>query len=116
MQVIIHHIYELKKGLRKMALHTSPSAEEAYIRTRLERDGIPYLIHKISGRKINIFFGDQDCINMLKHFSTLSLNELTDYEDFILGTLLGYDTKLQCQRFLERRGEYGNQQSNALRA
>ncbi len=97
-----------------MALHTSPAEEEEYIRTRLERDGIPHLIHKISDRKINIFFGDQACIDVLNHFSTLNLNELSDYEDFILGTLLGYDTKLQCQRFLERRGEYDNQQPNAL--
>ncbi len=97
-----------------MALHTSPAEEEDYIRARLERDGIPHLIHKINDRKINIFFGEQACIDMLGHFSTLNLNELTDYEDFILGTLLGYDTKLQCQRFLERRGEQNYEQSNAL--
>jgi len=103
MQVLIHHIYELKKGLRRLVLHTCPSHELQKSVSRLDRDRIPYLVSRVNESKTNIFFGEQVCINVITHFSSLKLNELSDQEDFILGTLLGYDLKLQCSRFLERR-------------
>jgi len=32
-----------------------------------------------------------------------SLSDLTDEEDFILGTMLGYDRVKQCERYLKRK-------------
>ncbi len=109
MQVLIHHIYELKKGLRRLVLHTCPSGDIQKALTRLNRDRIPYLLSSVNEARMNIFFGEQACINVIREFSTLKLNELTDQEDFILGTLLGYDLKLQCLRFLERKGKSESQ-------
>jgi len=103
MQILVHHIYELKKGLRRLVLHTCPTHELQKAVTRLNRDKIPYLTSRVNDSKTNIFFGEQVCVNVIRQFSTLKLNELSDQEDFILGTLLGYDLKLQCLRFLERR-------------
>ncbi len=102
MKVFIHHIYELKKGLRRLVLHTCPSSDLPVIERKLKSEGIPYLIDQVTNSKINVFFGDETCINVLKEFSTLALYQLSDQEDFILGTLLGYDLKIQCLRFLER--------------
>ncbi len=34
---------------------------------------------------------------------TRPLNQLTPEEDFILGTMLGYDLCAQCERFCERK-------------
>ncbi|ACO79374.1 hypothetical protein AvCA_32120 [Azotobacter vinelandii CA] len=36
---------------------------------------------------------------------TKPLHELTPEQDFILGTLLGYDREQQCLRFLTRAGK-----------
>lgn len=109
MKVFVHHIYELKKGLRRLVLHTFPLEQEAYIRKRLDKEGIPYLVHHVNRKKGNVFFGYQVCIDVLRQFETLKLNEISDQEDFILGTLLGYDTRLQCLRYLERAEENRNQ-------
>ena len=101
MKVFLHHIYELKKGLRRLVLHTCPADELCPVEEKLKREGIPFLIEQVSKRKYNVFFGDFVCISVLKEFSTLALNELSDQEDFILGTLLGYDLTIQCARFLD---------------
>ena len=37
-----------------------------------------------------------------------SLSNLTDEEDFILGTMLGYDRVKQCERYLRRKRNGGN--------
>jgi hypothetical protein len=39
-----------------------------------------------------------------RSFVTRPLNALTVEEDFMLGTLLGYDREQQCRRFLTRSG------------
>ncbi len=105
MQVFIHHIYELKKGLRRMVLHTCPAEEQAFVEAKLQKENIPYLIHTLSSRRFNVFFGEDCCIDVVRNFHTLMLQDLTDQEDFILGTLLGYDLTQQCHRFLERCAE-----------
>ncbi|MDC7241376.1 MAG: DUF2023 family protein [Spirochaetales bacterium] len=116
MQVFIHHIYELKKGLRRLVLHTCLTEEIPFVEAKLSKDNISYLLHPVSANKVNVFFGEKVCIEVLKKFSTLKLHRITDQEDFILGTLLGYDLKLQCSRFLEKREntENGNSAVEAI--
>ncbi|MDC7232641.1 MAG: DUF2023 family protein [Spirochaetales bacterium] len=117
MQVFIHHIYELKKGLRRLVLHTCPVEEIEFVKMKLKRENIPCILHQINTKKVNVFFGEEVCISVLNRFHTLKLNELTDQEDFILGTLLGYDLKLQCLRFLERQEAAGElNRQHAVRA
>ena len=41
---------------------------------------------------------------MARAIVTRPLNALTAEEDFMLGTLLGYDREQQCRRFLTRSG------------
>jgi hypothetical protein len=116
MQVFSHHLYEYKKGLRRLVLHTCPLAEIQFVEAKLMKEEIPYLLHKVNSRKFNVFFGEGVCISVLKNFKTLQLNKLTDQEDFILGTLLGYDLKLQCLRFLERIEDHDMNANNAIEA
>ncbi len=108
MQVFTHHIYELKKGLRRMVLHTCAAEERVFVEAKLRKEGIPYLLHPLSTRRFNVFFGEESCIDVVRKFHTLQLQDLTDQEDFILGTLLGYDLTLQCRRFLQRHAEKNN--------
>jgi len=116
MEVFIHHIYELKKGLRRLVLYTCPATELPDVENRLIREKIPYLLSQVSDRKTNVFFGDRICIGVLENFSTMALNRLSDQEDFILGILLGYDLKLQCRRFLERMEDTDSINLNARTA
>jgi len=103
MDVFLHHIYEYKKGLRRMVLHTAPSLDRANIARKLDGLEINYIILGVNESKINVFFGDSWCIGVIRSFAHLDLSRLTDEQDFILGTLLGYDTVIQCRRYLQRK-------------
>jgi hypothetical protein len=45
-----------------------------------------------------------------------SLSNLTDEEDFILGTMLGYDRVKQCERYLKRKRISNNLPSCKLKS
>jgi hypothetical protein len=102
MEVFRHHIYEYKKGLRRMILHTAPSCERELMEAKLRSLAIAYFIMPVAPSKINVFFGDSDCVRVIRSFNIESLSSLTREQDFILGALLGYDLKLQSRRFLSR--------------
>jgi hypothetical protein len=69
---------------------------------RLQDENISYIIKNVNDCKINVFFGDIICIKILKTFPTLSLDKITNEQDFLLGIMLGYDRLKQCKRFLNR--------------
>ena len=103
MEVLAHHIYEYNKGLRNLVLHTMSSANREKAERKLKSNHIKYYIQEVSAKKINVFFGTDECVEVIMHVvADKSLNELTPAEDFILGTLLGYDKKQQCSRLLKK--------------
>ncbi len=104
LKVFMHHIYEYKKGLRSLILTTEKSSNRDYIKYRLEKENIPYIIHDISDKAINVFFGNEDCIKVVSTFDK-HLNKLSPEHDFMLGIMLGYDKILQCKRFMQRLGD-----------
>ena len=83
MKVLMNHIYEYQKGVRQMVLFTCPKKYEEYATQRLQSQNIEYVLQPAG--------------------KTRPLNELTPEEDFILGTMLGYDLCAQCQRFCQRK-------------
>ena len=103
--VFLHHIYEFKKGLRSLILTTEKIHNKEFIESKLVNENIPYVIQPVgdNGKIINVYFGNEDCINVVKTFKR-PLNKLTDEQDFMLGIMLGYDKILQCQRYLKRLG------------
>ena len=105
LRVFIHHIYEYKKGLRSLILTTEKKSNQPYIEQRLQKEEIPYFITPVGEKSpsINVFFGNEDCINVVKTFQK-PLNKLSDEQDFMLGIMLGYDKILQCQRYIKRLG------------
>ena len=115
MKIFVHHIYEYKKGLRKMVLYTGTMDEKIRIIEKLKKHGISYIINDISTEKINVFFGSDDCIKVLKDFKTLELDKLSDTEDFILGTMLGYDLLIQCRRFVKRKNDVCREDKRAIK-
>ncbi|MBR3520270.1 MAG: DUF2023 family protein [Paludibacteraceae bacterium] len=103
-KVLSNYIYEFKKGVRNLVLYTMDVRHEEMASRRLEGAGIEYLTQRVNDRNVNFYFGDPECLDVVRSFLDRPLNKLTPEEDFILGTLLGYDLRKQCSRFCERKG------------
>lgn len=102
-RIFLNHIYEFKKGVRNMVLYTMNKRYEEFAIRRLESQKIGYLKQEVSPNKINLFFGKKECLNAIRLFVNRPLNQLTPEEDFILGTMLGYDICQQCKRFCGKK-------------
>ncbi len=105
-QIFHHHIYEYKKGVRNLILHTLESNLMFYAERKLQRIGISYHIHPVDEQKSNIFFGDSECVEAVRNIGKKSLTEFSPEEDFILGIMLGYDRLKQAKRYNERKRSY----------
>ena len=102
LKVFNHHVYEFKKGIRTLILTTEKSKHKEVIEERLKHENIDYVIHDIDDKKINVFFGEKPCVEVVKTLNP-KLSEHTPQEDFMLGILLGYDKVKQCVRYLNFR-------------
>lgn len=108
--VFLHHVYEYKKGLRNLILHTTSKENENKIRERLDREQIAHVIYPLGQSKINVFFGESVCVDVIKKIDKVYLYDYTDEEDFLLGIMLGYDRKKQCERYLQRKNAQAQEQ------
>lgn len=108
-RILTHHIYEYRKGLRLLALHTMRAKERREAERILIRREIPYFIQSVSQEKINIFLGDEQCIKIVQSFQQESLTNYTAEQDFMLGIMLGYDKHKQCLRYLDFHGKIQKQ-------
>ena len=100
--VFYHLIYEHSRGLRNLALHTAPASKQDDIEADLQHEGVDYLVCPVGQDKINVFFGKQACVDVVRGFGSCSLADLTPEQDFMLGIMLGYNRARQCKRYLER--------------
>lgn len=103
LKVFLNHIYEYKKGVRRMVLYTTSRKYEEFATHRPKNQHISYIIQPVGDSKINLFFGRKECIEAIRLMVTRPLNKLSPEEDFILGAMLGYDICAQCERFCERK-------------
>ncbi len=103
MKVLMNHIYEYKKGVRRMVLFTFNKRYEGYATARLQRQNISYILQPVGNDRINLFFGRKECLEAIRLMVTRPLSQLSPEEDFILGAMLGYDICAQCERYCERK-------------
>lgn len=103
MEIFYHHIYEYQKGVRNLILHSTSRENLSLVRNKLITENITFLIYPLGKDKINIFFGDSECISVIKRIGKISLTDYTAEEDFMLGIMLGYDRRKQCSRYLQRK-------------
>lgn len=103
MKVLVNHIYEFKKGVRRMVLFTFNKRYEQFTVTRLQHQNISYVIQPVGNDRLNLFFGKKECLDAIRLMITKPLCQLTPEEDFILGAMLGYDICAQCERYCERK-------------
>ena len=101
-RVLMNHIYEYKKGVRRMILFTCNRRFEQQACRRLCNQSIDYVLQPAGKDNVNVYFGRRECLNAIRLFVTRPLNELSPEEDFILGAMLGYDICAQCERYCER--------------
>ena len=101
-KVLANHIYEYKKGVRRMILFTCNRRFEQQACHRLCRQSIDYVVQPAGKENVNVYFGRRECLDAIRLFVTRPLNELSPEEDFILGAMLGYDICAQCERYCER--------------
>ena len=102
MEVFRHHIYEYQKGLRSLILHTALASDVPEIESLLRQKGIAYHLSWLHNGRVNVFFGNGDCIRVLELIGKENLSEYTPEEDFILGVMLGYGRLEQCRRYISR--------------
>jgi len=100
--VLCHDAYEINRGVKPLAFITTNAKNQECIEEKLKSIGIAYEIHKLPNSIINVYFGDRNCVEIIKEINKPRLSDLTPEEDFILGAMLGYDIKEQCQRYLRR--------------
>ncbi len=103
MKVLMNHIYEYKKGVRRMILYTFNKRYEQFALGRLRSQGISYIVQAVGNDRLNLFFGKPECLDAIRLMVTRPLNQLTPEEDFMLGAMLGYDICAQCERYCERK-------------
>ncbi len=103
MEVFRHHLYEYQKGLRNLILHTTCAGNRGEIERLLLKHGIASQIYPLRNGHINVFFGADACVEVIRTIGKSSLNAYTAEEDFILGIMLGYDRLLQCRRYQRMR-------------
>lgn len=103
LKVLMNHIYEYQKGVRQMILFTCQKKYEQAVTERLSSQKIDYVLQPAGKNNLNVYFGRRECLEAIRLIVTRPLNMLTPEEDFILGTMLGYDICAQCQRYCERK-------------
>ncbi len=103
MEVFNHHLYEYEKGLRNLILHTCSVEKLEAMIFKLKRRDIDYEIYKIKNGNVNLFFGSNNCVEVVRKLGVENLSTLSDEKDFILGIMLGYDREKQCERYLHRK-------------
>ena len=113
LKVLMNHIYELDKGVRRMVLFTCNKKYRELAVQRLESQGIPYLLQPAGQQNLNVYFGRRECLEAIRLIVTRPLNQLTPEEDFILGAMLGYDICAQCERYCKRKDSASREQSQA---
>lgn len=100
LKILSNYIYEYNKGVRRLVLYTFNRRFLPQTLRRLRSQQIDYHVQEVDERRVNIYFGRPECVRTIRQIITRPLNKLTPEQDFILGTLLGYDLSLQCERYL----------------
>lgn len=105
MKVLIRHIYEYRKGLRSLVMHTLPDRMSEEATAKLRRFGIEYHLQPCLPEKVNIYFGAPECVAVVRRITRgKKLHEMSPEEDFVLGSMLGYGIRNQCERYLRKAG------------
>jgi hypothetical protein len=102
LHILANSLYELDRGVRALFLMTVQISELPAVVARLARDQVAHFTQPVNAGKANVFFGKAAMVETARWLARKPLNHLSPEEDFMLGTLLGYDREGQCQRYLNK--------------
>ncbi len=77
MRVLMNHIYEYKKGVRRMILFTCNRRFEQQACHRLGRQSIDYVVQPAGKENVNVYFGRRECLDAMMPSVCLSPVRLT---------------------------------------
>ena len=80
-RVLMNHIYEYKKGVRRMILFTCNRRFEQQACRRLCNQSIDYVLQPAGKDNVNVYFGRRECLDAIRLFVTRPLNELSPEEE-----------------------------------
>ena len=66
LKVLMNHIYELHKGVRQMVLFTCNKKYGEQAVSRLESQGIPYILQPAGRQNLNVYFGRRECMEAIR--------------------------------------------------
>ena len=69
LKVFLNHVYEYKKGVRRMVLYTVNRKYEAFATSRPRSQHIDFLIQPASDTSVNLYFGRPECIRAIRFLS-----------------------------------------------
>ena len=99
-EVLNFYIYEIKKGTKPMALMSVAKEDTRKCLDKITKNELFSYVSEIDGKN-NIFFGKKECVEIVSTFPK-ELSKLSPQQDFILGTMLGYNRIEQCRRYLNK--------------
>ena len=68
MKMLLHHIYEFRKGVRDLVLCTLCPTCAGLLIERLRSQGIDYLLQPVTEQKVNLYFGKRSCLDAVQTF------------------------------------------------
>ena len=74
MRVFANHIYEYKKGVRRMILFTVNDRYVGEAVKRLKAEDIDFELQEVGNGRTNIFFGRSECIEVVRRMITALYN------------------------------------------
>ena len=89
MKMLLHHIYEFRKGVRDLVLCTLCPTCAGLLIERLRSQGIDYLLQPVTEQKVNLYFGKRSCLDAVQTFVDKPLNKLTPRGGFHAGHHVG---------------------------
>lgn len=98
-----HHIYEIRKGIRRLSLLTLRKDQYQRSLAKLESCGVSHLAKPCGTDTLNIFLGHPSCLRLVDQIVVGDLSRLSPEQDFMLGALLGYDLPDQCERYFRQK-------------
>lgn len=66
MKVLMNHIYEYQKGVRRMVLFTFNKRYADFALRRLESYGIDYIVQTVNDNVLNLYFGRRECLDAIR--------------------------------------------------
>ena len=102
LKIFHHHLHELAKGLRPLAMMTLTVEEAVLVVGELVASVTPHHVQWACRDEVDVVFGRPAAVATARLLLERRLCDLTDEQDFMLGILLGYDREQQCLRYLSR--------------